>query len=198
MAEVLLNEAKTEGRARSRSSGKPSAWPVALPYIHRFCHRLKKVAAKCGVSVVFSAPEKLARMCPVVNGRKEKSACSKKHATPFVSCEMGVVYKIPLTCGRCYIGQTGRCLNDRLREHRAAVDAQAAGGHLADHCRRCGCAPELTTTRVLKKGKDQATREIIEAFAISENERKCVSVASIALSRKELDYLKGNLAHVRW
>lgn len=148
--------------------------------------------------MVFTAPDKLVRVCPAVNGRKRNNACTRQHDDPFVPCEVGVVYKIPLSCGRCYIGQTGRCLNVRLLEHRAAVDAQAAGGHLAVHCRRCGCAPAFRATRVLRKGKDQMTHEIIEAVAINANKNECVSVPSIALSQKEYEYLSLNLANVRW
>ncbi|KAH7935399.1 hypothetical protein HPB52_007371 [Rhipicephalus sanguineus] len=62
VTEVLLKEARNEGRARCRSSSRPNARPVALPCIHRFSHRQKKVAAKCGVPVAFSVPEKLARI----------------------------------------------------------------------------------------------------------------------------------------
>ncbi|XP_077564624.1 uncharacterized protein LOC144180093 [Haemaphysalis longicornis] len=41
-----------------------------------------------------------------------------------ILCEVFLaVYRIPLSCGKCYVGQTGRCLNDRLREHRAAVSS---------------------------------------------------------------------------
>lgn len=38
-----------------------------------------------------------------------------RHASQFVRCCEGVVYQI-LTCGASYVGQTGRCLNIRLRE----------------------------------------------------------------------------------
>ena len=31
-----------------------------------------------------------------------------------------VVYEIPFSCGQVYIGQTGRCLNERAREHKLA------------------------------------------------------------------------------
>lgn len=39
---------------------------------------------------------------------------------PSVDFEEAVVYELPLSCGK-YIGQTGRCLNDYLREHRLNV-----------------------------------------------------------------------------
>lgn len=108
--------ARTEGVSRSRSSGKPSAMPVALPYMHHVSYQLKKVPVKCG-----GTPEKFAGVCPLVN------------PASFVPCEKGVVYEMPLSCGRCCKRHTGRCLNYRLPEHRLAVETQAAKGDLADH-----------------------------------------------------------------
>uniref|UniRef100_A0A131YEJ2 Tick transposon n=1 Tax=Rhipicephalus appendiculatus TaxID=34631 RepID=A0A131YEJ2_RHIAP len=39
---------------------------------------------------------------------------------------------IPVSCGVCCIGRADRCLTDRGREHRAAVIAVTAAGHMAD------------------------------------------------------------------
>lgn len=38
-----------------------------------------------------------------------------------VKCMMGVVYMLPLTCGHVYIGQTGCCINTRLKEHKQSL-----------------------------------------------------------------------------
>ena len=88
--------------------------------------------------------------------------CSKKHVNRFTDCVRNVVYEIPLSCGRCYIGQTGRCFNERAREHRLAVRSNL-GGHMGDHCKRCGCTPQLEKTKFLKRASDKTEREIIEA-----------------------------------
>ena len=29
----------------------------------------------------------------------------------------GVVFKIPCECGKVYIGETGRCVHERIKEH---------------------------------------------------------------------------------
>lgn len=49
---------------------------------------------------------------------------------------MGVVNFIPFSYGASFIRQTGRCLNDRLREHNASLRA-APSGHLAVRLRDC-------------------------------------------------------------
>lgn len=45
----------------------------------------------------------------------------------FAECVSCVVYEIPLSCGWVYIGQAGRCLNARLREHQSSLRATAWG-----------------------------------------------------------------------
>lgn len=137
VAESLIKEvrhgSKTAGCTLDASQGRP----VSVPYMHNLSHRLKKVAGKCGVRVVFSAPRKMSRMCRRVNSTEGVQTCGTRHATQFVNCSVGVVYLIPLSCGKCYIGQTGQCLNERLRKHRTTVAALMAAGNLAAHCRKC-------------------------------------------------------------
>lgn len=164
--ESLVKEVKAGGLAARKNGSESRERPVPIPYVHQLSHRLKKVAKKCGVHVVFTAPNKLVRMCAAVNGLSQDKACKVSHATRFVPCRTAVVYKIPLSCGRCYVGQTGRCINVRLREHRAAVKALAGGGHLADHCRRCSCSPYYEKTSVLRSFATQGEREIFEALII--------------------------------
>uniref|UniRef100_A0A6G5AFU1 Putative tick transposon n=1 Tax=Rhipicephalus microplus TaxID=6941 RepID=A0A6G5AFU1_RHIMP len=91
-----------------------------MPYLYSVSHNVKKVANRYGVDVLFSAPTKLRQICSLMTKQK-KAKCTKKHANVFIRCVFAVVYLIPLSCGRVYIGQTGRCLNERLREHSLAV-----------------------------------------------------------------------------
>uniref|UniRef100_A0A6G4ZX93 Putative tick transposon n=1 Tax=Rhipicephalus microplus TaxID=6941 RepID=A0A6G4ZX93_RHIMP len=86
-----------------------------------------------------------------------------------------------------YIGQTGRCLNDRLREHNNNVH-NVVQGHLGIDCRDCGCVPVFERCEVLSKHNSQATREIIEAYQINKFDGKCVSCPSVVLLQKEIAY----------
>lgn len=101
--------------------------PVVVPYTHKSAHNLKRVGARYGVPVVFSSAKNMAGLINAINcsrhERTDKKECDKKHATSFVPCKKEVIYQVPFTCGKVYVGQTGRCLNDRLREHRAALSA---------------------------------------------------------------------------
>ena len=96
------------------------------------------------------------------------------------------MYNIPLSCGQSYVGQTGRCLNVRLLEHNQKVK-KGGDGFLAAHCAECKCVPLFDSTTVLATHPKDSTRLIIEAAAIANG--SCISKPSIALTKKELDYL---------
>ena len=77
------------------------------------------------------------------------------------------------------------------------------GGFRDAHCRHCSisdasasnnvhttCVPIFHECSVVNTSRGQLTREIIEAELIDRLEDKCISKPSIALSCKELAYLR--------
>ncbi|CAN7984562.1 unnamed protein product, partial [Ixodes hexagonus] len=187
VAETLLKKRPSNSTSEGRQVNKKV---TVVPYLHGISHNLKKVGSRVGVEVVFSAPNKLAGLCRKVNSEVEnKTVSNKKHQNLFVACAQGVVYSIPLSCGRRYVGQTGRCVNDRLREHRYSV-FKVVSGHLGVHCRDCGCTPAFDKCQVVFRNKDRVTREIIEARDIARLGQDCVSAPSLVLSDKERRYLE--------
>lgn len=164
---------------------------VAIPYLHQISHNLKKVGGRYGILVVFSAPQKMSQIFSRINSKAEelpKSRCKKKRAKPFVSCTSGVIYRILHSCGKIYIGQRGRCLNDRFREHDYALRS-TVGGYLSVHCGTCKCRTSFDGTTILGKHRDKVTREIMEAFHITKCGPSCVSMPSVALSEQEMCFL---------
>lgn len=92
----------TKSRARTDvGAGKRKI--VCLPYFHYVSHNLKAIAGKFGVTVVFKPDFRLDRLVSFLSRR---SGCSKRHREPSVPCDLSVVYKIPVNCGGCYVGQT--------------------------------------------------------------------------------------------
>ncbi|CAN7937960.1 unnamed protein product, partial [Ixodes hexagonus] len=75
----------------------------------------------------------------------------------------GVAYRIPLSCGKVYVGQSGRCVNERLREHALSLRS-APSGNLAVHCNRCEYRPYFDNTVISAGNKNKKTRKITEAF----------------------------------
>uniref|UniRef100_A0A131Z227 Tick transposon n=1 Tax=Rhipicephalus appendiculatus TaxID=34631 RepID=A0A131Z227_RHIAP len=117
IAESLVSGFKNKCSTAVQSATPPQQSVAVIPYVHKVAHNLKKVVSRAGVRLLFSARNKLGSLCQQVNRETKTKRCSKKHRQKFVECCEGVVYKIPLSCGRYYVGQTGRCANDRMREN---------------------------------------------------------------------------------
>lgn len=193
VAESFLQKLKRNTQDSLQDSDQNRSKKITvIPYLHRIAHNLKRIGKRANVEVVFSAPNKLSAMCSRVNKTaRAVQSCSTQHVNRFVDCVEGVVYSVPLSCGKKYIGQTGRCLNERLKEHHYNV-TKAISGHLGLHCRDCSvrvCSPIFSETTVIAKNKHKNTREIIEAAEIARLKDNCVSMPSLTLSQKELDFL---------
>lgn len=191
VSESMLASLSKNNKNDLTESAKEKEKTTVVPYIHKFSHKLKKIGNRAQVRVVFSAPEKLGKLCKRVNDEFTPKKCSIKHENKFVACQEGVIYSIPLSCGKQYVGQTGRCVNERLREHNITV-YNTVKGHLGIHCRDCEsktCQPFFQQTKVLSRHPNTLTREIIEAAEIARLNDACISCPSISLSKKELEFL---------
>lgn len=115
---------------------------------------------------------------------QKSSACEVNHQKKFVDCSVGVVYCIPLSCGRQYIGQTGCCLNVRLMKHYSTLTSTAPPfpmTTLTKHCLLCRrCDPRFDETEVLFTDEDKATREFVEVFYRSREADKSINAPVIA------------------
>lgn len=106
----------------------------------------------------------------------------------YVECAVGGVYRIPLSCGREYIGHTGRCVNERADEH-ALLLRSFSGGHLPVHCVTCLCVPKSKSIAVLGRAADRTARELLEAYEIGKAGSRCISQTSYYLHKKEIAFL---------
>jgi len=85
-----------------------------------------------------------------------------------------VVYSIPCTeCPKVYIGQTGRLLKHRLKEHwRALRNSYTAASALAEHALTAGHGVDLSKAEVLDSNPYTATRCMLESWHIQRSENK--------------------------
>lgn len=202
VAESLLQKMKKRAPRAAAEVPREEVRPVAVPYVHKLAHNLKKVASRHGVPLVFSAPRKLGGLCSQIGKEKEKDlqnvrGCGTRHGLSYTKCAEGVVYEIPLACGCSYIGQTGRCLNERIREHERNVEQNKQGPNLPKHIRQCplsSCGPRFTDVRVIAKSSDQTARELMEAFFIDKKGDMCVSDTSIVLYKSEKKFIEHALS----
>ena len=115
--------------------------------------------------MVFSAEHKLGWTCAAVDKKllgqsKRHHGCDIKHREKLVECGKGLVYHIPLSCRKCYVGQTGWCFNNRLLDHKASLRGSPCS-NLSLHCRECGCVPLLSDARVLSRLKDKSKKRFL-------------------------------------
>jgi hypothetical protein len=140
---------------------------------------------------VFSYPYKLGKLTSILN--KERDECVKapsKH-TNFVDCKFGCVYAIPFSCGKYYIGQSGRCLNCRLTEHDRNIAAEEDGISTArDHASVCNCKILFEQTSSTTYIGQRYGREVIEAFCINQSKDLVVSEPSIKLTEDEANFVR--------
>lgn len=190
VAENLLKKVKKGNRANNKERLARSKTTV-VPYMHKVAHNIKKVAKRHGVPVVFSAPRKLAGLCPRISAQgARRRECEIKHAEKFVTCATGVVYLIPLKCGRVYVGQTGRCVNERAGEHQRSIKNKERA-NLPAHCIACsGCEPFLKNIRILGRSSDKGSRELLEAYHIKTRGENCVSDTSVSLYNAEKNFFE--------
>ncbi len=94
---------------------------VCLPHIGPASHKIERILKEVGVQVYHSSQNKLFR-----------SLCTHKDSVD--ESQKPGVYRIPCECGLVYIGETGRNLSRRLKEHKtncekAELDKSAVTKH---------------------------------------------------------------------
>lgn len=140
-----------------------------------------------GIDVMFATSFKL---CATVNSAlRTPRGCDKKHSNHVVSGEQGVVYCVPLSCGKEYAGQASSCLNQRLRERQNNVGKLALSGVLVAHCVRCGYEPLFSHSRSLAGNTDRLARETLGALEIKIKSKTSVNCRPVALTEKEVQFL---------
>lgn len=114
--------------------------------------------------------------------------CTEKNETQFTRCGMGVEYLIPYTRGKNYNGETGRYINEWLKEHANSVRT-APSGHLAHHAHICGCNLVFQKVSILESFRGRQAREVCEAYCIKQRCETCVSEVFIALLKTKILFL---------
>ena len=86
----------------------------------------------------------------------------------------GVIYKIRCECGDFYIGETGRTLDTRLKEHKAACRQGAfERSAVAEHAWQPGHAIDWENVEIMDTHKDLPARKVKEALYIRLAPPKC-------------------------
>lgn len=92
---------------------------ICIPYIKGTSEKIAKVRRKEGFNISFYP----------INQISSHFASPKDH----IPNKKKGVYKISCSCGKIYIGETGRCLKDRIREHKNDLNTMARKFPLVEH-----------------------------------------------------------------
>ena len=131
--------------------------PAFLPYIEKVTDRIGKILKKRGIRTVFNASNKLHSRLVNVKDRPARLATAG-------------IYSIPCSCGLLYIGQTGRTVEERRREHiRYCKLHQVDKSAIAQHSAETGHAVDFDKIDVLGREDRRLPRLIKEAIQIAKH-----------------------------
>ena len=183
----IKRQLELQQKAKQRPEKETKRHYAVIPYFHGISHNLKACAKKFGVDVAFKSDFKLNRLTPFQTTQK---VCPKAHRDKSVDCKEGVVYEIPLECGFKYVGQTARCVNDRLVEHKRNVKINAPNSEIAKHISECNdCTAHWSQTDIIHRERNNTKRLIKETVRIK-SIGNCISHASMQLGSSSKKFLK--------
>lgn len=97
------------------------------------------------------------------------------------------VYKIECSCGKSYIGETGRSLQTRLKEHGADIkNGRSSTSALAEHSSKTKHHICLESASIIAREEQHQRRKIREALEIIKNPHNLNRDNGIEISRSWL------------
>jgi hypothetical protein len=195
----LINWLKPSDHSSDENTSFQSKDLVSIPYCHGISSRLTKAATKFNIKVVTSYRNKLGTSM-IFRGEQLKSDCLAKHKNlDIFPCSKGVIYKLGLSCGKVYIGESGRCANTRLKEHVNTLNTQAYSNFKL-HVQQCKCEIDRNTSS-LAAGHNIVglyPRRIIESIVTEKHDEphRIISQTSLTPSEGERNFVETFCSHV--
>ena len=149
---------------RPRREGEPKESPkctIRVPYVSGLSEDLRRICRRYDIRTVFTTTSTLSPQFTRV-----------KDVDPLLS-RAGVVYKIPCSCGKKYIGETKRALGTRLKEHQAATRrGEVEKSAIAEHASAEQHQPLWEEISILEQADRDDVLRIKEAFCIATAEHQ--------------------------
>ncbi|XP_078370337.1 uncharacterized protein LOC144654108 [Oculina patagonica] len=128
---------------------------AVLPYVKGLSEQLRRCLQQQGVRAVFKSEttlrSHLVRPKDAVDSTKQD----------------GVVYRIPCECGKVYIGETGRPMQDRIKEHDRDIRlARTQTSAVAEHTNNTGHYPLWNEVKFIDRDQHWYKRRVKEAIHI--------------------------------
>ena len=148
---------------------------LATPYVKGLSEKIEKKCKHLNIRTVFSSKRTLRRELVRVKNRVEPTDMK------------GVVYKIDCSCGQSYIGETGRTLSTRVKEHKKAVEKDDINNGISVHANSTWHNIDWDSAQVIEVEKNLTKRKLKESMHIN---------STISTSNMNLD--KGLQVNQSW
>ncbi|XP_076226777.1 uncharacterized protein LOC143174896 [Nomia melanderi] len=132
---------------------EPNNGTSILPYIAGTTDRIAKRLKREGIKTVFKTETKIGQVLT-----------SPKDPQPSLSHTR--IYKIPCSCGKVYIEETGRSVSTRLIEHSRCTRLKYTQSAVAEHQLTTGHTIQFEEAKILTRCKDYFLRKYRESIEI--------------------------------
>ena len=129
---------------------------LVLPYIKGLSERINTLCRKLNVQLVSTSKLTIRSLLVQV---KNKVKYDQKN---------GVVYKVDCECGQTYIGETGRSMEVRMKEHRRAVLQDNKNNGIAVHANNTMHDIQWSSAEVLHSESHWYKRKVLESLYIND------------------------------
>ena len=148
----LTKTGKPNNSAEPANEFKATA---VLPYVKGLSEQLRRCLQQQGVRAVFKLETTL----------RSQLVRPKDAVDP--DKRDGVVSRIPCECGKMYIGETGRPMQDRIKEHDGDIRlARTETSAVSEHALKTGNKPLLNEVKFIDRDSYYYTRSVKEAIHI--------------------------------
>jgi len=155
---IRKHSRSNEKRNQSQQKEDPVGF-VVLPYVHGVTERIQRVLGQYNIKSCVKPHQTLRQ---ILSKPKDVVPADKK---------AGVVYMVPCAeCDALYIGETGRSLSTRKKEHEASVRlCKPEKSALAEHAIKKGHSIAWNSTKVLVEESRWHQRKWHESLLIAKN-----------------------------
>ena len=127
---------------------------AVLPYIKGVSEVLRRCLQQQGVRTVFKSDTTLRSYLVRPKDRHSRTRQTR-------------IYKIPCECGKVYIGETGRAMQDRIKEHDRDIRlAHTQTSAVSEHANKTGHLPLWNQVKFIDRDPHRYTRRVKEAIQI--------------------------------
>ena len=147
---ILIRQTTAAACINSRTAEEPRI--CCLPYIRGFSENLERACHQ----LVFKSTRTLRSLLTKVKSRTEEEKIK------------GVIYRVQCSCGDTYIGETGRTMDVRLKEHKRAVKTNNQNNGIAVHANKTRDDIQWDSVEVLERESNLYKRKFKEALHIKD------------------------------